>query len=83
MNKNKLLMSQPAKKKNKNKDSKKQKQIKKCILEKTIKKPLKTMKKTHSHMIMEKNIDKDKGLENPKNNSNLQREQNAKNNKNQ
>ena len=36
-------MSQPAKKKiNKNKDSKKQKQIKKCILEKTIKKPLKT-----------------------------------------
>lgn len=41
------------------------------------------MIKTHSHMIIEKNIDKDKGLENPKNNSNLQREQNAKNNKNQ
>jgi len=78
-------MSQPAKKKKKkkNKDSKKQKQIKNCILEKIIKKPLKTMKKTHLHMIMEKNIDKDKGLENPKNNSNLQREQNAKNNKNQ
>ena len=30
------------------------------------------MKKTHSHMIMEKNIDKDKGLENPKNNKNQQ-----------
>ena len=39
-------MSQPAKKKNKkNKDSKKQKQIKKCILEKTIKKTFKNYEK--------------------------------------
>ena len=44
MNKNKLLMSQPAKKKI-IKTQKKQKQIKKCILEKTIKKTFKNYEK--------------------------------------